>query len=60
MKMRIETALLIVGLIALGCADVFAREPIPVILDTDIGNDVDDVLAARPGVLLERHRDPDP
>ena len=45
MKMRIETALLIVGLVALGCADVFAREPIPVILDTDIGNDVDDVLA---------------
>ena len=45
MKMRMSTTLLIVGLATFVCADAFAKDPVPVILDTDIGNDVDDVLA---------------
>ena len=45
MKIQIRTTLLVAGLVALGYAGVFAKSPVSVILDTDIGNDVDDVLA---------------
>ena len=36
---------LVLGLLLPGAATVFARDPVPIIFDTDIGNDVDDVLA---------------
>ena len=45
MKKRIRVALFFVGLSIVTQATAAAREPVSLILDTDIGNDVDDVLA---------------
>src|ERR1700686_4090454 len=45
-SIRANTLLLVVAIIAAGhCSRLTAREPVRLIFDTDIGDDIDDVLA---------------